>query len=107
MQQALTLKGYADNKAAQREYVEERDKAFERLLALVESGEINHYQNQREILSEFGKPILKKRIVEQGEEVERWLYRYQTQAFTSPKVYFIFHKQGKLKEWMLVPALEG
>lgn len=104
MEQALTLKAYADNKTQQRDYVEERDKVFDSLLAAIKDGTIDDYQHQDQIVADFGEPLIKKPMSYKDNDVERWLYRYQTKAFTSDKVYFIFDQQGALVEWSLVPA---
>lgn len=102
LEQALTLKDFATNKDEQRTYVEERNRAFDDLLLAVNNGDINQYKNQQSIQRVFGNPLLKKSVIYQDQQASRWLYRYQTGAFTSPKVYLIFNNQGGLEEWNLV-----
>jgi hypothetical protein len=92
LDEALTLKAYSDEKDAQARQVSAQDKKFEELLALSRSGKLaEQYRQKSDIISAFGQPIVRERILDNAKRVyERFLYRYATHYFDSPKVYVVF-----------------
>ena len=96
--QALTLKDYADEKTAQGVEVKHRDELFQQLLAAVKAGEIlKTLKTSAELTHRYGAPVIKT-PVEGSPGVERWLYRRQVDYFHSPKVYVVVNAQGCLTE---------
>ena len=109
LQELLTLKELSDEQDRLAEFVDKRDKKFEELLAAVKNQSIDQYQDKKSILKRFGEPVLSRPVQEENHSLDEWLYRYTTQFIDSPKVYFYFDPEGKLKEWQYIkPAnLEG
>ena len=96
MDELLTLKGIADEQKRQARYVQEQDQRFEKLRAVVQSGQIKKFSNQKQIASKFGQPIYTKTIEKDSQTLELWIYRYSVKYFDSDKVYLYFDQEGKL-----------
>ncbi len=106
LQELLTLKDLSDDRDQQDIYVRNHDESFERLLQAVKDNSINQFPDKKSFLKAFGKPLLTRQVVWKGESLEKWLYRYATRSFGSPKVYLYFDKFGKLKSWKYFPREE-
>jgi len=104
MQELLTLKAYSDEQEGQEEYVKEQDVKFEKLLAVVKSGDIENYFTQTQITKAFGEPVFRREAERDGVAAEVWLYRYAIRFFDSDKVYLYFNEEKKLKDWEHIPA---
>ncbi|MBF0489301.1 MAG: hypothetical protein HQL15_01605 [Candidatus Omnitrophica bacterium] len=100
LHQALAIKAYSDDKDTQARFVERYDQKIDLLLKKVSLGEdfVKIYPNGKDLISEFGQPVLVDSYRENGQDKERWLYRYQTRYFDVPKVYFVLEK-GKVVYW--------
>ncbi|HLD69506.1 MAG TPA: hypothetical protein VJA17_01965, partial [Candidatus Omnitrophota bacterium] len=87
-------------------YVRNHDESFERLLAAVKNNSLDQFPDKKSFLKAFGKPLLSKQVAWKGWTLQRWLYRYATKSFCSPKVYLYFDQSGKLKDWQYFPGEE-
>ena len=99
LQELLTLQELSKDRDQQALDVARQEQDFEKLLAAVKDHSIVQFTDQRSLLQSFGKPILTKPVEREGRRMEQWLYRYPTQAFGSPKIYFYFDASGKLLDW--------
>jgi len=100
LQELLTLKGFSHDRDQQDESMQRRDENFEKLLMAARNNSLNEFSSRRRFLKAFGEPILRFQVLqEDGKTVEKWLYRYATRPFGSPKVYVYFDQKGKLLEW--------
>ncbi len=106
LQELLTLKALSDDRDRQDIYIRNHDESFERLLTAVKNNSLDQFPDKKSFLKAFGKPLLSEQTVWKGEPREKWLYRYPTRAFGSPKVYLYFDKSGKLKSWQYSPGQE-
>ena len=104
LQELLTLKAYSDEQEGQAEYVKEQDARFEKLLAAVNSGDIENYFTPEQIIKTFGDPVFRREAEREGQVLEVWLYRYAIRFFDSDKVYLYFDDENRLKDWEHVPA---
>lgn len=102
----LTLQDLSDDRGQQDLYVRNHDESFERLLQAVQDNSINQFPDKKSFLKAFGKPLLTRQVAWKGETLERWLYRYATKPFGSPRVYLYFDPSGKLKDWQCFPGQE-
>ena len=102
LNELLTLKDYSEEQASIDGQVKLQDEKFDRLLEAVRSGKIDAYKEEKEILDNFGEPVLKRE--EKGEEeiLSEWLYRYQVKYFDTDKVYLYFDNNGILKDWKVI-----
>ena len=107
LDQLLTLKDLSDEQDRLAVFVEEQDKRFEKLLAAYADKTIEQYQDQKSILKAFGEPVWRRSIQNDQQPLEQWLYRYSTQFFDSPKVYFYFDEKGKVVKWEYVQGNKG
>ena len=107
LQELLTLKDYSDDHDQQEVYIKNHDASFERLLVAVKNNSFNQFPDQKSFLKTIGKPILIKKVVLNGESMERWLYRYTRKSFDSPKVYLYFDQFQKLRQWEYFPRDEN
>ena len=99
LQELLTLKDLSDDRDQQDIYVRNHDESFERLLKAVNNNSLDQFPDKKSFLKTFGKPLLTEQAVLNGQSLEKWLYRYATRSFGSPKVYLYFDQSGKLKHW--------
>jgi hypothetical protein len=104
MQELLTLKAYSEDQARKDNYVEKRDTQFKNLIMTARDKGMEGYENQKQILYDFGEPVFKEPINREGVVYERWMYREQVKFVGSEKVYLNFDQQGKLANWEYVPA---
>ena len=95
----LTLKDLSNDRDQQDLYVRNHDESFERLVNAVKDKSFDQYKNKKSFLEAFGKPLVTEQVSLDGESLEKWLYRYTTRSFGSPKVYLYFDRSGKLKRW--------
>ncbi|MFA5059597.1 MAG: hypothetical protein WC676_03120 [Candidatus Omnitrophota bacterium] len=102
LEELLTLKSFSDNQAQQVKYVEVQDKKFALLLEAIKNDQMKDHPDKKEFLKTFGQPILAKRVVENGVELEEYLYRYSAKLSGSEKVYVYFDAQGKISRWRYV-----
>ena len=106
LQELLTLKDLSDDRDQQEIYMKNREKSFKILAAALKDNSIERFQNKKAFLTNFGKPLVIRSVVLNQQSLERWLYRYPTRAFGSPKVYLYFDKSGKLQFWQYFPRDE-
>ncbi len=99
LEQLLTLKDYSENGAEKDKFVEEHYANFEHLLKVIADGTLEEHRDKNKILEVFGEPGFKKAIVREGENLDRWVYRYEVKAFDSEKVYLYFDKKDVLVDW--------
>lgn len=104
MQELLRLKEYSDEKTRQKDFVQEQDQNFEKLLSIVRDDGMGRYADQNAILKDFGGPVIRKDIVKDQKPIEVWLYRYTTKFFGSDKVYLYFDTTGRLDSYDYCPA---
>ena len=97
--QLLTLKSMSENKDAQKKYVKKENESFEKVLAAFNSDTLSQYPDQAAVLKEFGKPLAQKKVVKDGQEVEKWVYRYSVRSFTPEKVQLFFNEKQELVSW--------
>ena len=95
----LTLKQLGDEQAAMAEQIKANDHRFELLLDAIFSGKIEKHKNKKNVLADFGKPVFSKKVKRSNQELEKWLYRYSTRFFDSPKVNFYFDESGNIVDW--------
>lgn len=99
LEELLKLKDLSDDREQQDLYVKTHDENFERLLDVAKNNSLDQFPSKKRFLNAFGTPLFSEQVSLDGESVEKWVYRYATQAFGSPKVYVYFEKSGKLKSW--------
>lgn len=99
LQELLTLQGLSDDRDQQDLYVQRQDENFERLLAAAKKNSLDQFSHKKKFLKAFGNPLFTEQVSLKGESMEKWIYRYATKAFGSPKVYVYFEKSGKMKHW--------
>ncbi len=107
LDQLLTLKDLADEQEKLNTYIEQQDKNFDLILKEVEAGTLDQYPNKKKILRAFGEPVFARDAIEEGQELESWLYRYATQYFGGPKVYLYFDAEGNLVKSEYVEGKDG
>jgi len=104
LQELLTLKALSLERDQQELDMEKQDKNFDNLLAAVENNSLEQGTHQRKFLGAFGEPILVSQVTGDDQQtLEKWLYRYATRPFGSPKVYVYFDRKEKLVEWEYLP----
>ena len=96
MDELLTLKGMSENRDEQAKYVDQQNKNFDQLLAVVRANRIKEFPNKNTILKEFGGPVIVSSVMENDQPAEQWLYRYATKYFDTEKVYLYFDAKGNL-----------
>ena len=107
LDQLLTLKDLSENRDAQTKSVEAQNKNFEQLLAALKNDRLKEYPDKKSILKSFGKPVILKFVIDNGQPKEQWIYRYATEYFKSEKIYFYFDEQGNVNCWEhVVPVTE-
>lgn len=85
---------------AQKEYQEET-KAFERVKAAIDKGEIRKGQAKEEIKKLYGEPVVNTR--ESETRRDKWIYKpAQSSFFEGIKVYLYFDKNDRLDEIKIV-----
>ena len=108
LQELLTLKEFSSDRDQQESYIEKQDKNFEKLWVAVQESSMNQWTHRREFLGVFGKPILVSQVAGDDQQtLEKWLYRYASRPFGSPKVYVYFDREGKLVQWKCLPRDAG
>ena len=96
LDQALTLKGYSDERDAQDRAVKAHDARFEKLLQQSRTPEaFTSYKVKAGIRRAFGEPV----ICQMEDGAEKCLYRRIVKPLESPKIYFYFNAQGELLRW--------
>jgi hypothetical protein len=105
--QLLTLRAYSRNKEEKDAWVADQDRRFELLLEKVRAGEVVTGTPQTWFLDLFGEPVLRRDAAKDGQREERWLYRYATRFFESPKVYLSFDAKGRLWVMEYIPSPEA
>ena len=98
LDQLLTLKNLADEQDQMKEYVQEQDQNFERMLEEARAGTLDQYSNKRKIQRTFGDPVYVRNVTKDDQELESWLYRYATKYFGAEKIYLYFDFDGNLVE---------
>ena len=100
LDEASTLQSFSAQKDEQHQYVREADVRFDKLLAAVQSGDINKkYNTKKDIVKAFGEPVLTKDIVIDGLPSTYCLYRHAIGPKAKHKVYLYFNAQGQLTHW--------
>ncbi|MBF0479499.1 MAG: hypothetical protein HQL26_08450 [Candidatus Omnitrophica bacterium] len=102
----LTLKNLSDVQKQNQVGIDKQDHLFENLLALARKGNLDKYRTEKDFQRDFGAPILNKFIDDKGGKLDRWLYRYSTKYFDSPKVYVFFDEQENFVKFELAEANE-
>jgi len=92
------------NADEQHRYVDEKNKKFEELLAVIQSNQMSSYTTQQDFLKAFGAPIFEEKDDNNKDYAELWLYRYCEKMRGSEKVYLYFNTSGKLLRWEHKPA---
>ena len=112
----LRLKGMSENGDEKNKFVEQQNKRFEQLAAVVKAGRIHEFRDKKQILEAFGEPVFTKTVTEDsvlgnGEPfshvpAEQWLYRYATKYFNAEKIYLYFDDKGNLLrcDYVIPPA---
>lgn len=104
LDQLLTLKDLSEEGDSQDRYTEGQDRKFGLLVEAVQSKTLKLYSHKNKIIKTFGDPAFVEEVTENGQEVEKWLYRYTKEFFDSEKVYLYFDHEGKLINWEYIPA---
>lgn len=99
LDELLTLKRIGDEQLSMANFVKEQNSKFDILLEDVKSGNISGYKTNKSLLSAFGQPIFAKKVNRDGGTQEKWLYRYSTDFFNSPKVVFYVDDKGNVESW--------
>lgn len=102
----LTLKDFSDEREGQAQWVEEKTKKFEELLAAVQEGSISKTETKESLSERFEQPIVIDHVNDQGYPVERWLYRHPIQKLAADRVYFYFNADGRFLRFERVPPAE-
>ena len=85
---------------AQRTYADET-KAFERVKAAIDDGEIKKGQTKKEIKNRYGEPVVNTVESETGRE--KWIYKpAKSSFFEGVRIYLYFDKENKLDEIKIV-----
>ncbi len=85
--QALAVKAYSDEQDALGRDVARHDAQFEKLLAMVRSGQAQaSVRTSAGLTRQFGEPVLKAPVQAGRDGGSRWLYRYQVKH-QGPKIY--------------------
>jgi hypothetical protein len=104
MDELLTLKAYSDEKDGQHKWVDAEEERFEHILAAARDGSIKNYSSQSAVLDEFGEPVLRDEVTDNGQPLSRWLYRHPIQKSATDRVYLYFSSDGHLLKSEHVPA---
>ena len=81
---------------AQRTYAEET-KAYERVKAAIDGGEIKKGQTKKEIKNRYGEPVVNTVESETGRD--KWIYKpAKSSFFEGARIYLYFDKENKLNE---------
>lgn len=99
LDQLLTLKDLSDEQARLGRYVAAQDAGFEALVKAVQDKTLKEGVGQGWVRRKFGDPVYTEGVTEDGQTLQKWVYRYATQAFDSPKVYLYFNQAGALLRW--------
>jgi hypothetical protein len=96
LDQALTLKGYSDEKDAQKAYVQAQDARFDQMLQQARTPDtFRAYQNKAAFSAAFGDPV----FCRSSGDLEECLYRRIFKPSESPKIYLYFNAKGGLVRW--------
>ena len=104
LNQALVLKDFGAEKDAQHSYIKNADAKFDRMLAEFQSGEIQKYETEKDIIKAFGPPVLTKTVDIDGKIMKQDLYRYAIAHKGPNKIYVYYDQQGQLEKWELRSA---
>ena len=99
LDQALLLKGFGEEKAAQHKYVDNVGIKFDKLRAVIQSGQIKSYKTEKDIIKQFGTPILASTVSIDGVSLKQCLYRYAIQNKGPYKVYLYYDAEDRLVKW--------
>jgi hypothetical protein len=102
----LTLKRLGADQAKQEQFLIQQEKKFQLLLSDIKKGVLKKSFSRREILSRYGEPISMKKIENDFNISEQFVYRHPEQFFGSEKVYLFFDKNSKLIKWLYQPPME-
>ena len=107
LDELLTLKELGDEQSKMDAFVDQKNLNFEKVLQDARSKSLDAYQNQKQFLEEYGQPVLSRNIELEGQNVQQWIYRYETEFFNSDKIYVYFDKNKNLVRWELKEATHG
>ena len=107
LDQLLMLKGLSDEQAAVNQYVQTQDRNFDLMLKAVRDGTLEQYSTARKMRQAFGEPVFARKVTQEDQEMESWLYRYATQYFGAEKVYLYFDLKGNLVKSEYVEENDG
>jgi hypothetical protein len=99
LDQALALQAFGKEKDAQHKYIKNADAKFDQLLAALESGDIQKYKTQKDVIKTFGPPLLAKNVAIDGKDLKQALYRYTIQNKGPKKAYLYYDQQEHLVQW--------
>ena len=102
LDELLTLKDLAVDRDLQDKTVAEQNKQFEKLSEAIKSNAIKEYPNKKSCQREFGPPVYSTQLVQNGEHLERWLYRYAIQKTAKEKIYLYFDESNQLTYWEIL-----
>ena len=106
LDELLTLKDLSQEGDAQDRYAQEQDHKFELLVEAIKSKTLKAHSHKNKIIKIFGEPIFAEKMIQDGQETQKWLYRYMKKFFDSEKVYLYFDHEEKLIHWEYIPARE-
>ncbi len=98
----VTFKEIAQQQDTMQQMVREQDERFERMLNEVTQDTWPQFTHQNIIVEQYGDPVIKKSLIEDGHAFEIWIYRYAIRYFDSPKIYLTFDEQGGLVEVKII-----
>ncbi|MBI4310097.1 MAG: hypothetical protein HY591_07190 [Candidatus Omnitrophica bacterium] len=102
LDQALVLQEFGREKDAQHLYVKNVDAQFDSMLAAVESGDIQKYKTEQEIVKTFGPPVLSREVEAEGKDLKQCLYRYAIAHKGPRKIYLYYDQSGGLDRFELI-----
>jgi len=96
LDQALTLKGYSDERDAQNAYVKRHDALFEKMLVEARRpGAFRSYDGKAAFVRAFGDPV----FCRPAGELEECLYRRIVKPSESRRIYLYFNAREELARW--------
>jgi len=93
LDQLQMMAAFSRDKNEQHSLIENTDKNYDALAAVVASGKLKEYPDQTAILLNFKEPITK---TDMNDGTVRWLYRHSIPQKAKDKIYLFFDAKGKL-----------
>ena len=94
--QLLTLKGMMESGIATDAYVDEKERQFELLVTNFKENDLQGFSRAKDIIREYGEPIMIKDVLWRSVNLEQWLYRRPVKYSKTDRIYLYFDLDGNL-----------